>query len=263
MTGSAVAVEALRILWVDDDSDWVDGFGGELREEGGHVVRLVGSIREAERHLMNHAFDLLILDQKIGSADTGGTTLVGLLKEGAFGELNQHAQFLFFTGSDEWVKTADVDVEALDGFLGIEEKGEVFSDFIDRYLARVIPNPHETDNTKGRDPEPPSAPGPSSVRTESWHGTITAVSRASFHARLIATDKAASEYDAEIGISRLTDAAREDLAIGATLALHIEAHDDGHCRTVRSELTLFPPPYIDKAELAEALAQARQRRGET
>lgn len=261
MTDSGAVRDDLRILWVDDDADWVDGFAGELRDES-HEVALVPSIDEAEQLLTLHAFDVLILDQKIGSADRGGTALVGRLKQGTFGKLNQHSSFLFFTGSDEWVKQSDIDVECLDGFLGIEEKGEVFSDFIGLYLERAIPNPHCPHDDPAARERAPVAPV-STVRVENWQGTVTEIEGAKFQARLWAVDRAAPEYDAWIALSRLTEAARQDLAVGATVLLRVDAHDGDRTRSVRSELTLLPAPHVDKAELTKALERARRRRGET
>jgi two-component system, OmpR family, response regulator len=56
-----VSPQPARILIVDDDAAWRDGFAGYLREHGFEVF-LAGDVRQAERLLQSRAIDVVLLE---------------------------------------------------------------------------------------------------------------------------------------------------------------------------------------------------------
>ena len=56
------------------------------------------------------------------------------LKSGDFGEGNVAVRFSFYTASEDWVHDCGIDVVNLPGYLGIEEKADNFSAWIDAHL---------------------------------------------------------------------------------------------------------------------------------
>jgi CheY-like chemotaxis protein len=272
-------VDALHVLWIDDDRDDVDGLGDCLASMG-HHVKVIDTVVEAESLLCTDGFDLLILDQKIGRDDQGGTSLIGRLKRHELGPANAGASFMFYTGSDEWVKNSDVDVRALPGFLDILEKGEVFEDWLDDNLHRVSAksgggtqseyqtgsqiDARDSDGNRGErgasgQGEPVAGGGP----VEEWDGVVIEVDSDSFRVRLRDLTGGAGEHEAKVVNSALTSAARSHLAIGARFYLKLTAEDDGDRRIVRSEATLSPVKILDQSVVASAFEEARRRRGES
>lgn len=53
-----------RVLWFDNDLDYLAQYVTEL-QEAGHTVMTVGSLADADRELTTSAYDLLILDVMI------------------------------------------------------------------------------------------------------------------------------------------------------------------------------------------------------
>jgi CheY-like chemotaxis protein len=113
------ATGALRILSVEDEPDTLAGPLDSL-DLAGHQIERAEDLITARQFLTDEPFDLLLVDQRLGGSGElleAGSRLVTWLKEGELGELNRKIEFLFVTGSDQWVD--EDEMRALQGYEGL------------------------------------------------------------------------------------------------------------------------------------------------
>lgn len=267
---------ALHVLWVDDDIGDVAGFGAHLRHSG-HEVVMTPKVDEAETLLRTEPFDLLIVDQKMRSDEEAGTRLVGRLKDLELGDLNVNVHFGFFTGSDEWVYSSHIDVGGYQGYLGVEEKGENFEDWLELKLSEIaVKDDPPRDADIAADHEPRASPAsergtidpadeleaswPGS--TECWDGVVLDVEDDAFFVRLEDQTGRFGAHEARLPIDAIALSARQKLAVGARLEWRLVAEDDGNRRVIRSQIELSPVEVLDEKIVAAALQEARRLRQE-
>ncbi len=125
--------DTLTILSVEDEPETMAGTLSSL-EYLGHRVRRVSDAEAARDRLVEQSFQLLILDQRLGDDDQGGSRLIFDLKHGLLGPRNADVEFVFVTGSRAWITEP---VEDLDGYLCIEEKGGDLTPRLRRHVERV------------------------------------------------------------------------------------------------------------------------------
>lgn len=128
----------MRVLWVDDEPDTVEGVRATLEFEG-HEVVLVEHLDGATERLRGERFDVVIVDEILGNTldpSDLGSSLIEKLKAGHMGTLNAEIPFMFVTGNSSWVDLAAV--EPLDGFLGVAHKAGELTGTIAELLGQLI-----------------------------------------------------------------------------------------------------------------------------
>lgn len=112
-----------KALLVEDDYDTVRGTIRGLERKLLHIDK-VSSIEDAEKHLRESTYALLIIDVRIPKKEEdyevaveGGLDLIRDLKKGALGDLNNDQFYLILSAQDRSVKITEFEDDAK--FLGV------------------------------------------------------------------------------------------------------------------------------------------------
>lgn len=124
--------EKVRVLLVDDEEDWLDGFAKDLEDTGEFTVTKVLDSSYAVTTAKRYLPELIILDIEMGEHLDGGTVR-------KFLESDQELRKIPVVYiSDKFATTEEVKVQSRTGRLRIIAKGESFEDQLARIVAVLV-----------------------------------------------------------------------------------------------------------------------------